>query len=47
MVVNGSEQRIIQILSQGFYREIELNRLAFEIVGTDYAGPLYYKSKRS
>ena len=40
----GSEQCIIQMLNQGSYCEIEL-ALPFEIVGTDHAGPLYYKFK--
>ena len=46
MVVNGLEQRIIQILKPGLLARDRIEQaLPFEIVGIDYAGPLYYKFK--
>ena len=49
MIVNGSEQYIIQILTQGLYQEIELNRPAtfsyyFSVVSAELACGVSVKS---
>ena len=47
MVVKGSQQRIIRILNNPklFSRDRTKQALAFELVGTNYAGPFYCNSK--
>ena len=45
MVVKGSEQHIIQIQPRLLPRDRTEQTLSFGIVDTDYAGPLFYKSK--